>query len=271
MEPYTVTLTSCRRFDLLEATLRSLLPRLDGPLAEILIVEDSEDKGIFDVIDKVGGDGISVIVNSPPLGQMKSIDLVYSKVRTDWIFHCEDDWEFFSNGFIEKSFSILKTFEHISMVSLRPRSELNPLIRNTPPLRLNGIQYFSAEPSLHPEYFGYSFNPGLRRLSDYRKVAPVADLPAGERDVSYCFKRLGYTMGYLEEPAVRHMGGGRHVHDPALPRRPTGFPERLLASMQKRWRRLHRRIDPGIDPAVRIMRRLDRDRADGAGAKRRDG
>ena len=31
MEPYSVALTSCGRFDLLERTLASLLPRLDGP------------------------------------------------------------------------------------------------------------------------------------------------------------------------------------------------------------------------------------------------
>ena len=43
MEPYTAALTSFGRFDLLERTLRSLLPRLDGPLARVLIGEDSGD------------------------------------------------------------------------------------------------------------------------------------------------------------------------------------------------------------------------------------
>ena len=202
---------------------------------------------------------------------MSSIDLAYSKVKTNWIFHCEDDWEFFSDGFIEKSFAILTAFEHLSMISLRERKELNPLIRNSQTQWLDGIPYFIAEPSLHPEYFGYSFNPGLRRLLDYQKVAPLTAMPAGERDVSYCYKRLGYTMGYLEEAAVRHIGDGRHVDDPALPLRPKGFQRRILASMQKRWRRLHRRLDPNVDPAVRIMRQLKQARANcPSGESRRD-
>ena len=54
MEPYTVALTSCGRFDLLEQTLRSLLPRLDGPLAGILIAEDSGDERIYDVVRQFG-------------------------------------------------------------------------------------------------------------------------------------------------------------------------------------------------------------------------
>ena len=97
MEPCTVALTSCGRFDLLEQTLRSLLPRLDGPLAGILIAEDSGDERIYDVVrqfDDAYGK-IDVILNDPPLGQVKSIDRLYSRIESDWIFHCEDDWEFF--------------------------------------------------------------------------------------------------------------------------------------------------------------------------------
>ena len=54
MEPYTVAVTSCGRFDLLERTLRSLLPRLDGPFAGILIAEDSGDERIYDVVRQFG-------------------------------------------------------------------------------------------------------------------------------------------------------------------------------------------------------------------------
>lgn len=258
MEPYTVALTSCGRFDLLETTLKSLVPRLAGPVADFVIVEDSGDRQVFDVVHEIVGEEATVLVNSRQLGQMSSVDLAYSRVKTDWIFHCEDDWEFFSDGFVEQSFAILNAFERVSMVSLRGREELNPLIRDAETRRLDGIPYFVAEPSLHPEYFGYSFNPGLRRLRDYRKFAPFAEMPFGERDVSYCFKRLGYTMGYLADPAVRHIGYGRHVDDPMLPRRARGLGDRLWSSARRRWRRVHRRLDPDVDPAVRIMRRQER-------------
>ena len=116
MEPYTVVLTSCGRFDLLERTLTSLLSRLTGPLAGIVLIEDSGDPAVHDVVSRFGG--IEVIVNDPPLGQIKSIDRAYSRVETEWIFHCEDDWEFCRDGFIEESFDILKEFERFSTVKL---------------------------------------------------------------------------------------------------------------------------------------------------------
>ena len=53
MEPYTVVITSCGRFDLLELSLTSLMPRLEGPVKKILIIEDSGDNGIYDVIRRV--------------------------------------------------------------------------------------------------------------------------------------------------------------------------------------------------------------------------
>ncbi len=255
MEPYTVTLTSCGRFNLLEATLATLLPRLGGPLSKILVSEDSGDEAVFEVTNKFSDHKIEVFLNKPALGQMRSIDNLYSKIDTDWIFHCEDDWEFFSEEFIEKSFVILKAFEDISMVSLRPRQELNPLVRHQPVKWIDSVHYFVADPASHPEYFGYSFNPGLRRLEDYWKVAPFSVLPTGERDVSYCFKRLGYKMAYLEEPACRHIGGSQHVHDPYLPRRPRTVRAKLASSIKKRWRRLYRKLNPSADPSTAIVRR----------------
>ena len=50
----------------------------------------------------------TIIYNETNIGQIKSIDKnIYSLVKTEFIFHCEDDWEFYSYGFIEKSINIL--------------------------------------------------------------------------------------------------------------------------------------------------------------------
>jgi len=63
---------------------------------------------------------------------------------------------------------------------------------------------------MHTEYFGYSFNSGFRRMHHYRKFTSMADMPVEERNISYCFKRLRYIMGYLEELVVRYIGDRRH-------------------------------------------------------------
>ena len=258
MEPYTVALTSCGRFDLLEQTLRSLLPRLDGPLAGILIAEDSGDERIYDVVRQFGDAyaKIDVILNDPPLGQVKSIDRLYSRIETEWIFHCEDDWEFFSDGFVAKSFLILKELDHFSIVSVRDRAEFDDNRFFPGPLLCSGVQYFAINPANKPIWAGLSFNPGLRRMRDYRIVGPYADLAvaATERHVSTCYRELGFSIAHLAEPAVRHIGCGRHVRNQA---RPPNFASRLNRSIRKRWLALSRKLSPGSDPIVRARQRME--------------
>lgn len=240
VQPFTVVITSCNRFDLLQQSLRSLLKMIDGPLQEIIIAEDSGNEEIHAAV--AGLDPrIRVLLNRPQLGQMKSIDRAYEQVKTDFAFHCEDDWEFLRTGFIAESFAILEVFPQVSMVGLRSRAELNPLIRKMPVETLGDIRFFHMDPSLHPEYFSYSFNPGLRRMSDYRRFAPVSRL-GREEDVSYHFKKAGYWIANLEQPAVRHIGDERHVLDPFQFARPKTLLGRLERSARKRVKRLRRKL-----------------------------
>ncbi|MDE0705470.1 MAG: hypothetical protein OXH59_17300 [Rhodospirillaceae bacterium] len=257
MEPYTVALTSCGRFDLLEQTLASLLPRLDGPLAEVLIAEDSGDKQVFDVVQQFIGkfSGIEVIINDPPLGQVKSIDKLYSRIDTEWIFHCEDDWEFFADGFIGKSFAILNEFDRYSMVSLRERGKFGDDQFFPDPISASGVEFFALNPSARPIWAGLSFNPGLRRMRDYKIVGPYADLAviAMERHVSSCYQELGFSIVHLAEPAVRHIGAGRHIRNQA---KPSDFGGKLAVSAQKRFAWLRRKLRAEADPVQKARQRL---------------
>ena len=256
MEPYTVALTSCGRFDLLERTLRSLLPRLDGPIERILIAEDSGDRSVLDVVRRFDRQPakIEAILNSPPLGQVKSIDRLYSRIETDWIFHCEDDWEFFAGGFIGDSFLILKEFDHFSMMSLADRAKFEGRDYFLPgPLTHSGVRYFAVDPA-ESIWTGLSFNPGLRRMHDYRIVGPYADfdVAARERHVSMAYRELGYSFAYLAEPAVRHIGAGRHIRDRA---RPAGLGRKMAVSLQRRLARMRRNLNPQTDAMFRARLR----------------
>lgn len=240
MTAYSVVITSCGRFDLLRATLASLLPNLDVPPQKIIIVEDSCDPAVGAVAAEFDGN-FEILVNEVKLGQIASIDRAYSCVSTPYIFHCEDDWEFFRSGFITESAILLQHVDRVSMVGLRPRAELNPLIRKLPMERTESVEFFQYNPALHPEYFSYSFNPGLRRLRDYQKFGPFAPL-GHEPDISYAFKKAGFRMAGLENPAVRHIGWGRHIQDPYQPKRASGILARWKKSAAKRIKRVKRRV-----------------------------
>lgn len=258
IEPYTVALTSCGRFDLLERTLASLLPRLKAPPARILVAEDSGDRRVYDVVERfcdIHGE-IEIILNDPPLGQIRSIDRLYSTIDTEWIFHCEDDWEFYSDGFIEKSFAIMKEFTHFSMVSVRDRADLEENRFFREPRSFSGIQYFVLDPSVKPVWTGLTFNPGLRRMSDYRIVGPYASfgVASNEARVSDCYRKLGYLTAYLDDSAARHIGWERRTRDSAKPMNPV---ERLNLSIRKRMERVCWTLIPGTDPVEKARRRLE--------------
>ncbi|MCY3669668.1 MAG: glycosyl transferase family 2 [Alphaproteobacteria bacterium] len=265
MEPYTVAVTSCGRFDLLERTLGSLLPRLEGPVAKLVITEDSGDPAVHDVIRRFSGGGLKfeVLVNEPRIGLIRSIDRLYSRVETEWVFHCEDDWEFFSDGFIGPSFAVLKESDRHSMVGLRSACEFAPGYLGPQLATRCGTAYRVPDPAVARAFAGLSFNPGLRRMRDYRIVGPYADFRALAREsrVAGCYLALGYRMAYLAEPAVRHIGDGRHVPDTA---RPHPFPGRFVRSMRKRSDRLRFKLHPRSDPAARARRRMEEARRNGA-------
>lgn len=238
--PHTVAVTSCGRRDLPARTLGSRMPRLDPAPTAVIVIEYWGDASVVDVVAQAAP-GAQVLLNSGRLGQMASLDRLYEAIETPLAFHCEDDWEFTRSGLIRESWALLSRFPEISLVSLRPRAELNPLVRDAPEMDLLGLRWFRADPAAHPEYFGCSFNPGLRSMEDARRFLPFSAIGA-EEDVSWAFKRAGFSMAYLAEPATRHIGDERHVDDPTRRRRARGMAERLLRSARKRAKRLARAL-----------------------------
>ena len=241
IEPYTVALTSCERFDLLKRTLTSLLPRLEGPCEAIVIGEDSGNNRVFDVVDKFKETAppIQIIVNRRRLGICRNIDRIYSRVKTDWIFHCEDDWEFFRSGFVSESFSVMKD-DAISCVNLRDTADFAP--GHWLPI---GDSHYIVNADLPDQYRGCSFNPGLRRMSDYRTIGPYRRLvmDAREVDVSLAHVAAGKGMALLRHAAVRHIGPPeRHVGDAVKSRT-------MSARLSRRVRSIGALI--GIGPPLR--------------------
>ncbi|MDR3073529.1 MAG: glycosyl transferase [Deltaproteobacteria bacterium] len=222
----TVVVTSSDRHDLLERTLDSFVACNTYPgVKRILIMEDSYRHPHFvDNNEKYAAYDISVLLTRPRLGQLLGIDVAYKYVDTEYIFHCEDDWEFYGRGFIETSFPILESSSLILQVHLRRLDELFPM----------GVLNYSVDAGgkfaiIHEGkterglWHGFSFNPGLRRLADYKRLGSysaqlLAPRYTGQHFEAYLgtlYKELGYTtaISLFNEGKgfVRHIGDGRHV------------------------------------------------------------
>lgn len=218
----TVVLTSCERQDLLEQTLDSFLKFNGYPIREYFITEDSGVPHINDRLkQKYSHLPITWIEVPQKRGQLACIDDAYSRVRTPYIFHCEDDWEFYAPYFIEKSKVILENCPGAHQVWLRAEVDRNghPLEADTYTLSNGQLTIAFRRLSLNyvnkwGAWHGFSFNPGLRRLCDYQSIGDYARY-RNESTISEAYKaRLLSAVILCGSGHVRHIGWQRHIYDP---------------------------------------------------------
>lgn len=214
----TVVVTSCGRHDLLAQTLASFRQHNTDPkVGDILVVEDgtADPHAICDTY------GARLLRTGARVGQVAAIDLAYAQVQTAFVFHLEDDWEFYRPGFIERSREILHADPSCIVVGLRAWNDLNdhPLSFAAPDRRF-GVLATGFRRIWH----GFTWNPGLRRMADYRRlgrygdhVEAPADVPGQDRGgaeagIGAIYHALGYRGVVLDEDGyVRHLGWGRTV------------------------------------------------------------
>ena len=229
----TMLITSCNRPFLLEKTLNSFIKYNTYPIVKTIILDDS---GIINCNEEVIQKykqvlNITSIYNKTNITQLRSIDKLYSYVRTKYVFHCEEDWEFLQPSFIEKSKDIFdkNSNKNIFTIWLRPHTSTSshPIIYDN---KNNG--YFLMDPNFTYEYnnknytwCGVTFNPGLRKMSDIYifhpyinhckmiqhngKIVPLE----GEYTVNSIYRDKGYFSYILSDPRghVNHIGGNYHI------------------------------------------------------------
>jgi hypothetical protein len=191
----------------------------------VVIVDDSGIEGCIDDSLKHIPEDIEtkVLYNSENIGQIKSIDKAYSYVETEYIFHCEDDWEFYNGGFIEKSIDILTHDPKIFCVWLRAYNDIN----NHPLTSIYNDKYRIVVPTRYVhdqklyEWFGYTFNPGLRRKKDYDVVKPFVESckpyfhnnAPDEIDIQKIYKKMDMVAAITLNRSgyIKHIGENQHI------------------------------------------------------------
>lgn len=223
----TVVITTCGRTDLLEKTIKSFFNFNTYAIEKIIIIEDSGEQQDFLKVKSLISCDLEIIENNINLGQIPSIDKAYLKVKTNYIFHCEEDWEFYNTSFIEKSFEILEQDSKIFTVWLRAHNDTkNHGIEKDKKCILPSGDYYYLMNQYHKKVWcGFTFNPGLRRTADCMLLHPYNNLKVKnlskkngmpimhEMDLSIYYQELGYrgAITSKESGYVRHIGGKRHI------------------------------------------------------------
>ena len=204
-------MTSCGRFDLLDQTLSSFLQTCDHDIKKFIIIDDSTDSQCHSNIRKKY-QGVELITNDERIGQIKSIDKMYSHVDTEYIFHCEDDWLFFKSGYLNKSLKLLESDSNIFQCWIRDRNDHNhPTLNETE--EYGGIEFKEMLPMWEGIYSGFTFNPSLIRKSDYDKLGNYYKI-GGETKIGHFLKnKFNHKFVTLTDGYVKHIGYSHHVDD----------------------------------------------------------
>lgn len=209
----TLVVTSCGRFDLLRRTLESFMRCTDIVPKSIVVTEDSGKPGVLRPVVEMnkthGPFRIDVIAPVERVGQIASIDRAYALVKTPYVFHCEDDWEFYRTGFMQESLDRLEACPTLINHWLRERDDTNG----------HPIDGDRVRTGHNGRWHGFTFNPTLKRMSDYRRLGSYGAVCAWDpRDpgkaeslIGTKYMEMGYHATIAEQGYVRHIGEGRQI------------------------------------------------------------
>ncbi len=227
MPTIALVVTSCGRQSLLQRTLTTFTKFNTLAINEAVVIEDGgldHDQESLARMLKLDPERLVLIKNEKNLGQIRSIDRAYQAVRSDYIFHCEDDWEFYRPGFMEESLKILEADARIFCVWLRAHNDTNghPIAPETQ-VTADGMSYHLMSTGNKGVWHGFTFNPGLRRKADCLVMGAYDELPLAhhlrgrsritESDLSIHYHRLGYSaaISSCKDGFVRHIGQDHHL------------------------------------------------------------
>lgn len=220
-----VVITSCGRLDLLDRTIKSFEENNKYPFEVKIIMEDSQDPSVMFHLSKEYGPqtkyGYTIIQNFKKskdiIGQFYSIDRGYEICEAndcEYVFHLEDDWEFQNGDCIEISIRFLDFNPKVFSVNVREldknKFSINGhrLIKNPLEDIMNPFYLFQKN---HEGWDGFSLNPGLRRIADYKLCAPYAQFKS-EKEINDAYKK--YNFDYAVLPGYcKHIGDSRSVRE----------------------------------------------------------
>lgn len=223
----TVCITSCGRIDLLKRTLETFQKYNTG--GKYIVSEDSADAAAIETV-KALMPYATVLTGEGRTGIMNSIDRLYSVVETPFIFHLEDDWGFDGSVDWDAALAAMNANGKIANVTVRVFDEISSKYRRRSKLETYaGREFAHMLPSSHPEWFGWSPNPGVFRTAIYQRFKPFKGVTPDR--MSAIIKEVG-TQAFLLPGVARHIGHGRNVTDPLMGPRPKS----KVGKFVRRWK-----------------------------------
>ena len=139
-------------------------------------------------------------------GQASNLNNIFSKVKTEWLFHCEDDWLFLKkDSYIRKLFDVAFEDRGIKNITLKNYSSMDRRVTRT------GIKYSVDYHTSPRDWYGFTLNPGLQHrptllsLGMFDEDAEINNRK-WDRKTSKAYEDAGYRRANLLEGYIQHIG-----------------------------------------------------------------
>ena len=226
----TLCITMGKRPELLKQTLESLFQFYT--FEHVIAVNDFGDEATSRMFKEICPHG-QLLHLEEQKGHHPAVDLMYARVTTQYVFHCEDDWLFTQAPDLDQA-KILLNVSNIALVCFRRVSTMPFEPREQDKIQLcdhEGVSFYRLD-SLHPQWHGYSFNPHLAKLDLWKSCGEFSQFKK-ERHISRHLRAQGkhVVMEYLG--SCQHIGDGVSVSHANHNQQPSWCKKRRRAIKQR--------------------------------------
>lgn len=201
----TLCLTIGKRPVELRQTLNSIFDKIE--FKHVIAINDFRDEETNQVFRDVCPHG-QLISLDEQVGHHKAVDIMYSQVKTPYIFHCEDDWLFDQPLEMDKYIKIIDCNANATALCFRKWTDF-PLNEE----QKSQLEFITASPlnlirfdKTHVQWHGFTFNPHLSSVELWKSMPNGFSSFKKERHVSRWFRAQQKYVLFLEQGICHHIG-----------------------------------------------------------------
>lgn len=226
----TITMTSCKRNDLLKRTINSMLENFQdfkNFVVEVLVVDDNSSDDATEEIQRLYPFVTLIKKTIEQKGHPQSMNLILDMISTPYIFHLEDDFEFFrKRNYLTECMECLNSDEKIgqTLININYAEDCNRStnITGSVPISVNSKrfhlhQYFTDATILKAKSVEYpmnclywphfSFRPSLIKSSILKEVGRFnSEAKHFEMEWAQRYAKKGYISSFLDGIFCNHIG-----------------------------------------------------------------
>ena len=201
----TFTITSGKRPQLFYRTMDSFLEMCEDKdlISEWICSDDGTSEQDFRLMKEKYP--FMKFYRSPKQGQAANLNFLFSKVKTIWAFHVEDDWRFVKSGqFIHDMLDVTFDNERIKNVVLR---DWDGIFVKSGDLEYQVHASIPADDDSN--WYGHSLNPGLQQMPVLRNMGKFDENEQEryfDRPVARKYYESGYLVACLGGKYIEHIG-----------------------------------------------------------------